>query len=368
MKLFICKLGIFLIPVAVFLGPAFLYLRGAGEILDFDEIIRRNQKESALIGMAYSNPIHSLKSQIVVRKTPEIIALGTSRTMQVRGGFFRSDAGFYNCGGSIHKIGDLSPFLESLKSRDPQIIIVGLDQNFFNEDWDDLRGTTINYKVGTSLLQTFSIASRDFYKDVLRSDLDLNNLSVTMMNEVGVTANIHSEGYRSDGSYRYRKSLKEGASFQPAVDLVRAGGRDGRYSQGSGINTKAIEELEIFLKLCKERGIHVVAFLPPYANVVYQEIKKLGVHYQHIVKLQEELEPLFEGLGYRVFDFSDNSAFGSSDLEMQDSIHGYEIALLRILLTMAREDPLLSNYMDTAGLSDVLKESKDPGDLFGEDN
>lgn len=360
----------FLFPIVVFLGPAFIYLRAAGELLDYGEIIRRNQDEGALVGMAYSNPIHTLKSRIVVRRKPEVIALGTSRVMQVRDYFFTEPKTFYNCGGSIHKIGDLTAFLNSIEGSTPKVLILCLDQNFFNEGWDDLKGGHIDYAwLGRSLGRKFTICSRDFYKDVSRKKISLKSLTISRADHVGLTGNIHLEGYREDGSYRYRRSFafptqSPEARLRPAVELVRAGGGDGRFMQAESINDLAVEELDRFLMECKHLGIHVVSFLPPYAHIVYEELVKFRTHYPYILQLESELRPTFTKHGYRLFDFTDLNSFGGSDAEMQDSIHGFETALLRILIELNRGDPLLKRYADVMKLDSMLEEAYSPSWIF----
>ena len=135
---------------------------------------------------------------------------------------------------------------------------------------------------------------------------------------------------------------------------------DGRMQQADKINPAAVAELTRFLEACKERDIEVAAFLPPYALAVYEEIESREDRYPHILQLKAALDPVFETFGFQVFDFANIATFGSSDQEMKDSIHGFETALLRMMISMARENSPLREFADIPGMEGLLENAYSP--------
>ncbi len=66
--------------------------------------------------------------------------------MQFRSYFFNKD--FYNAGGVIEKIKHLSIFLKKVPiDQQPDIILLGLDQNFFNKNWDNMSNDEIENRM-----------------------------------------------------------------------------------------------------------------------------------------------------------------------------------------------------------------------------
>lgn len=65
----------------------------------------------------------------ILRRRPEIIALGSSRVMQFRSEMFgRQGPSFYNAGGVIHSIQDLNDLIDRLpRDATPKIAILGID-------------------------------------------------------------------------------------------------------------------------------------------------------------------------------------------------------------------------------------------------
>ncbi len=145
MKKFIRNLTIFLLPILCLLGFNLFILTLSGELFSPDRIIACQSTDNGLIGLAYSNPIKYIKLKITEHKKPKILLLGTSRVMQFRDFFFNNPELFYNAGGAISKIKDFNIFINTLETENIQIVIVGLDQYFFNKNWDDLNGLQTNY-------------------------------------------------------------------------------------------------------------------------------------------------------------------------------------------------------------------------------
>ena len=138
MRRFLIKCGVFSIPLWVIFAPALIHLETYRELESIEVMASQNQHNDVLIGLAYTDPMHLVKQAVLKNRQPEVIALGTSRVLQFRDFVFSKPDSFYNCGRAIGKIQDLRAFLSAYPHKKPKAIILGLDQDLFNVDEEDL--------------------------------------------------------------------------------------------------------------------------------------------------------------------------------------------------------------------------------------
>lgn len=101
MKRFLKILALFLAPVILLLGMFSLALVRSGELTptaDIEAAALNGGLE--LFGLAYRDDTRALKQAVANARGADVLVLGTSRSMQLRGAFFASDS-FYNAGGGI---------------------------------------------------------------------------------------------------------------------------------------------------------------------------------------------------------------------------------------------------------------------------
>lgn len=116
----------------------------------------RGGRNAELISLAYSDPMHLVKQEVLKNRQPSIIALGTSRVLQIQKFIFDEPADFYNCGRSVRRVQDLKSFLSSYPGKKPTMIILGLDQDFFGlvmRIWRGSQGPTRHMKRHTRVEQ-----------------------------------------------------------------------------------------------------------------------------------------------------------------------------------------------------------------------
>lgn len=53
---------------------------------------------------------------------------------------------------------------------------------------------------------------------------------------------------------------------------------------------------------CKERNIEVIGFLPPYSDIILDEMKKESGNYTYVFDLYDELKDVFSENEYSLFD------------------------------------------------------------------
>ena len=90
--IFVKRSLIFLLPLVFFFGISLTILSAAGEMVPIEQIIRdQGDGKAVLFGFAYTNCAKYYKMQSVLKRNPDIIALGTSRVLQFRSKLFKRD-------------------------------------------------------------------------------------------------------------------------------------------------------------------------------------------------------------------------------------------------------------------------------------
>ena len=132
------------------------------------------------IGLAFSNPEAYINLQSVISRGPEVLLLGSSRVGWIRSTFFNRNVNVYNAGISVQKIGDFTPFLDRIPAdKTPKVMIIGLDQRFFNPNSDPLTPDGIDSLL-TEQVPAIDVLSNwsSVYEDYFHGQISLEKLSV----------------------------------------------------------------------------------------------------------------------------------------------------------------------------------------------
>lgn len=351
---FIKRLIWFQVPLVLIVGPLWMSLALARELVSCDEIVADQRAHQSLVALAYSDPIRCLKARMLEARGPKVVALGSSRVMQFRESFFRDSEQFYNAGGAVERMRDFNAFLEQVDTRSVELFVIGLDHYFFNVNYDDMQKAPKTFENTYSTLGV--LREQKLVRDYRQGKVDYGRLR--RPGRVGLTAMMYDEGFRRDGSYRYGRiidfpELAGDIDFHDTFERMRTGKK--RFQYGAEVNPAALRELDLFLKTCRERGIEVVAILPPFAHRVWNALLAQGEDYAYMRQLDSELKPLFEAHSFELFDFSDIASLGSDDTEAIDGFHGSEVAYLRLTLSVAERSPVLRRYVDSDRLGSLLE-------------
>lgn len=362
----ILKLLLYFSPfilIAFFVIPV-LYI--SNELMPVDDVIKNqlSNNKAYLYGLAYSNQDAYYKKELLIQSKPTVLALGTSRVMQFRSYFFAKDAKFTNAGGGIANIYQFIPFFENISSAvKPDIIIIGLDQYFFNDNWNDnnrfdpksYKRSLNNIPTATSIITDSSYA---LFKDILKRKVKLKQLaSFSGEQKVGMSAIMNSDGFRNDGSYRYGSRVTspqklDDYQFRDTFNRIKCG--NNRFEYGSYVSKSAVNELDSILSYCKKKNIYVIGFLPPFAPSVVDRMKKEGVKYKYLWQINPIVTPIFERYKYKFFDFTDMTEFGSTDREFIDGFHGSDITYAKIFVSMSKSVSLLNKYSNLSQLEFLM--------------
>jgi len=377
MRRFLVRLFLFCLPLIALFGFPALVLLASGELLPLDVYVYAAQHlPQSRFGLAYSNPIEAYKLRLLLVRQPRVVALGTSRVMQFRQQLFQPPESFYNAGGIIARVEHLNPVLARIpRAQQPDVLIVGLDQYFFNPRWTDM--AQINWDAqldGTRNPDAFKIFTanwRQVYADAFAGKFSLLDVlpNATTWSYFGLNARVRNRAFRFDGSHAPGNGSDplldrsaEDYEYRDTLRRIEAGSDRFKYAQA--LSADALQALDRFLSAARARGIHVVGFLPPYAHTIYAKMMAMGDDYAYMKKLPLTLQPMFEQYGFTFYDFSDIASVGASDAETLDGFHGTETAYLRLFLQMIDRDPILKRYAaDQDWLRAELRQAA-PQELF----
>lgn len=350
MKKFAVKLVLLLLPLAALYGFPFLVLLLSKELISVPRVVNLQLSTPVLVlyGTAYSNRNIWFKRNAVVARTPTVLALGTSRVLQFRSKFFKDSESFFNAGMGVEQMWDLGSFLDHIPhGKEPKVILLGLDQWFFNANWGS--GTATEIVDDSNRLDTILHKNWTIYQDYATGKFSLARLITLDDREyvgIGLSAIVNKEGFRNDGSYYYGKYIAnplnpENEDFQYKRTLQLIANGEKWFVHGDHVFANSLMELERFLRLSKEKHIHVVGFLPPYAHQIYVKLMSMPDKYHYMTEIVSAVVPLFEKYGYPFRDFSDLESLGCTDKETIDGFHASEKAYLRLFLKLLEHNSQL---------------------------
>jgi len=348
------KFALFTLPLGVLVGVPAVVLIASGELTSTKSVIDRQLRgEPVLFGPVYTNLVKPFKCATTQRRQPEVIALGSSRVMQFRASFFDAPQTFYNAGGAVNTIVDVSPFLRCVPaaSRSP-IVILALDQWFFNPRWQRDLGVP-NFDETMDPLGVVQARWKDVYTDLAHHKISFPRLW-DAKDAVGLNAIMKQRGFRNDGSYSYG-DLEHcddcEVDFADTLQRIASGQR--RFEWGADVDRLALDEVDRVLEIAAAKNIQVVGLLPPFAPSVWSHLRASD-RYGYIDALRIQLPAIFARRGRQLFDFSDPDSIGAVDAEFIDGFHGSERTYVRMLLKMAAATPALESRLSRASLVERL--------------
>ena len=341
------RLGLFLLLVAAIIGFSVICLYRAGELCSFSSFIHPLQQDQ-LFGLGYSYYDKAYKFHMTDEvERPDVLALGSSRIMQVKRSVVSRDYSFYNAGGAIQNARELSLFINKLHDS-PKLILVNIDQWWFNRAYiaEDLPFSPSVYDDEPALdMHKRGQFVCDFYTDLVKGKISLTK--VFSSPHIGLNAICNENGFAADGS-RYQGDMilapevQEDYNFKNVLGRIRDGNL--RFQYGDEADSSMVSVVGDFLNQCMARKIKVVAFLPPFAPYVYQRMQETG-KYGYISKLYDMLRPLFDQHeGCSLYDFTDVTDTGAHNYDFDDGFHGSEIIYNGMIRQMVRRDSTLAPF------------------------
>ncbi|MDR1288736.1 MAG: DUF1574 domain-containing protein [Treponema sp.] len=353
MAVFLKRMALFLaIFLVLFTGTGVLVVRMAavsGELTPLDEMIERQLEDNVLVGSALAEIIPWYKFRMAVLTGPDILVVGTSRALYIKQEHFLPETKFYNAATAAQNFPAYRNFIESLGrvNTRPRHIILNLDQWQFNRNYFDqpmAKTMRQDHDYNNGYVYGRENIIRGFYRLLLSGEYR-PALSVPYPGNMGLAAAVYGDGFRKDGFYVWtRKIISEayraGAAYTDFIPHVESGRDMFAFGDGIEIYGESVQEVEKILALCREKGIMVTAFFPPFAPSFYRLLAESGRH-EYMTGIYPVLLPLFEKYGFELYDFTGSSVI--DDTMTYDGYHPDDRGSHRILLFMKAHGSVLAD-------------------------
>ncbi|HUC01314.1 MAG TPA: hypothetical protein VMA75_00205 [Candidatus Paceibacterota bacterium] len=351
------KIALFCIPFAVLLGLPILALYGSGEYTPWNTLAARMQSaQPVLVGLAFSNPVYYLDLQNTLAKKPQVIVLGSSRAGQFSSHFFNASTSAYVDGGMMQEMSHFQEFLNDIPtSSSPQIMIMVLDQKFFDPNYNVFLYGPDNIQplleqssspiLGNLWAQLFQVY--DYYFTGKINPSSFFNPSTSI---IGLNASVHDAGFENDGSYLYGNApASDGAIY--GIENNTKG-----FEYSATISQTDLQELNAFLAECQARHIYVVGVIPPLSPLVYNTVLSMGDKYGYLNYLTPDAGAIFSKYGFGFYNFTDPQSLGitTGNGDMWDNIHMTQQGWLKAFITMASTNQTLKEHSNLAELQQEL--------------
>ena len=336
--------------LAIGLVAADIFLIKVGEI-DLTHVVERQlaaPNGHILFSSGINQHAHDYKMMLYDRTAPMVLAIGSSRSMEIHSQFFKEP--FLTTGGAVSNVAELEVVARHVTAspHPPKLAIVVIDPWWFNDRYAGNRpgyeGSTIPDIVSSDLLMG---AARSFH----HGNWAARSFSSPYL---GIYALLEDEGFARDGTYRNDGTISgehQSTDIRFAHTFGRIDGEDGRFEKNRHASEDLIRRGCGAIRLLKTKVDHVVMIAPPFAHPVWQRMQKGG--YQYVNPAYAELHACTADIPF--FNYVDQSRIaGTSDCEFIDGLHPGDVANARMLKQVADADPQARQHVDMAFLDGFL--------------
>jgi hypothetical protein len=345
------SVGIYISSESIFHVSMKALMSSIYEMNSYNEIVTRQVRNRSVYSSALSGNGFKYKYELLVNINPNILVLGSSRVMQFKEEMFNGS--FANAGGAVNHIAEGILFVDAIKSKiKPEIVLVGLDYWWFNEDLGRTSFPEHNVlgeeysdeKIFnlTSYLETGKVGY-DVFKYTINNKYIHN--PYTKHDSLGLSAITYGDGFRADGSRLYTSiifgvKISDDIGFHDTIDRIKKGERRFNYASTLSELTKT-NFLNLIEKVDNLSG-QIIFFLPPFSGDVNDIMNEKRVNYAYIYELKKWLKTL----NIILLDYTDVRLIGAEDCEFIDGFHGGDIVSQRMLLDMANNIYFLKPYIN----------------------
>ena len=271
---------------------------------------------------------------------PDIMVLGSSRTMLINSTYFKGSK-LINNSVSGASIEDLISIFQIYKTKNmlPKEIILGIDPWIFNrnngqESWNTLRDEYYSFTnkkkekkesiINNKFKQLFSLS---YFQSSFRN---LPNV-ITGRNDPIATDKIHNQSNTKlvDGSLSYNKKYRE--SLNENVEIsVRSyiTGRIYSVENFKIISPKMFKEFEDLCNNILDNNIKLSFFISPYHPIVYEKIKQ---DYLMVLQTENKILKFAKENNIKCFGSFNPVTEALESQDFYDGMHAKESTIKKIL-------------------------------------
>ncbi len=374
-KTFFLRLILFTLPVVLITAFIFGLAIYSGEAMPLPMIINIQATSESPITY-YPRPSgrrFQYKVMSINQRKPDIVAVGSSRVLQMRAELFNRDPGnFYNAGIGASMMREINGIIRAIDNESmPRIVLFQMDQYWFVPGAQSLSSGVLDMTQSEDSLLDIVPQTKSFWAEVIEDSIPLNQVlrrqdAVEFTPTLSLFTITRGGGYRPDGSIQNEKWQFDPVYIEDRIERVLKIVEDGRsmYIQSRVIDTEALQELQSILEYLHSKDIEVIGYMPPFSPTIYQELMDSG-KYEYMPQLEPILTALFEQYGFTFFDFTNPARTGTQDRDTWDGTHPSEKANGLIYLHIAKQMPdLFDDYTDLAVLDDVLSRTENSFMVF----
>jgi len=350
---FALRCASFFAPLVGLLALSALALYRDGELTRPTEVVRLQESSPALYYPLYQpkSVYPSYKLAGALRRSPEVLILGSSRGFSVRHEFVSvPPAAFYNAtmfGADM--VGIMRQFLERLpQHRLPRIVLLDIDPWWF--------GSQAPVQPEPDYFEAVSpIAVLDFaWRNGLWLATQRGSLSWQPA-LIGVNARQQNSGLRSDGSFlASRRWLDTVPNLLENQLRDLQNGKGPWFLPGTGAPSReAMDEMERLLAYCSGHGIAVIGYFSAFHPALFDALRK-DTQLAYYSRVALELKPLFQHYGAPLFDFQDPGSIGCASDEFLDLFHESEVCTIRDLIAISAQSEMALSILDIKALERFL--------------
>ena len=353
--------------LAVTFGGLLLYgflWRWSGEGLTQEQLVVSHQSYAphGLVGLKGRDIGGFFKLRSSLARKPELMIIGSSRALTLRGSLFKQGTSFYNAGYSVRNPDDALSFVKHLAAvHKPKLLLFSMDQWCFNARsmYAHMDGWQREYD-GEFAQPTPLLPTGTHMWDLVAALPQCLPSQWQRRDSVGIRALAEQSGFRNlDGSRRGTPSIywknPSLADYQFHDGLSQIEHGTGRFVTGSTVDPAVLERLKALAQHCQQNQVQLIAFFPPFASSIHQGLLESTGH-GYYSQVGAKAKDTLSTSNALFLDFSDVKSLGATDEEMIDSIHPGEKLYARMLQQMAAQSSALNPFVDSTAIAAAIAE------------
>ncbi|EMI16080.1 hypothetical protein RMSM_07003 [Rhodopirellula maiorica SM1] len=294
------------------------------------------------------------KFATIKRRNPEIVAIGSSRVMQIRDFMFSPlQESFYNAGGmtqSVTELGEYVELLEQDKLPNPKVAIIGIDpwwlKSEYHRDKSWLAQQDEAFQFASHINALKRIVRQNRFSELYTAVTHSDRSPFFGYRCIGTAASKYGSGFRKDGSWQYSPQIiLELAQQQQYVDrevppiIDRIHSHFGNFSAPATWDEEKSARLLSLIQRLQTRGTEVLVVMPPYSSDCIHSLSVDADLKQWWDAYQQGFVDTLRVHGITVLPASDPSQYGLDDTYMIDGYHPGEVFMGHIVLELLRSAP-----------------------------
>lgn len=353
--------------MAVLITINYLVLFQTGELNDLKQIVKTQQKTPSLYN-GLSRGLAAYKYEGYLQRRPEIVAIGTSRAMQIRDYFFTKP--FYNLGGLVQGQSQAFALMDQLiLKQPPKTIIFLVDFWTFctqKKEFPPFARPTSKFHDGQGnpsdplLLIRLIAEGRFSLGDLRQIAKQLINPLQRALPRTGISTMLSDSGFGPDGSMFSLLSTNSTDTLldfqdrsQIQIKALKQG--KGKFQSNCAVSKESLSHLTMFGTELANKGIDLIVIAPPITSALLKVVAKtpsINAYMSHWRQSLKEAWP-------QTYDFTDTRSIVSSDCEFYDGIHGGEVAYARVFRSLIKSNnKRLKQILNVKKLDQVISIGK----------